>query len=110
MIPPRRLSKKQHLTNLPIPQYGSAISAEKLESLMCVVSSYHKPEDDTGTYWSKNGTWVIDFWDTQGEEPVSVCTICIDAHTGVPNALLLPSGTHYVGAPDNAEVITGTEG
>ena len=37
-------------------------------------------------------------------------TICIDAHTGIPSALLLPSGTHYVGAPDNAEVVTGTEG
>ena len=81
-----------------IPQYGSEISAEKLESLTCVVSSYHKPEDDTGTYWSKNG------------EPLSVCTICIDAHTGIPSALLLPSGTHYVGPPDNAEVITGTDG
>ena len=93
-----------------IPQYDSEISAEKLESLTCVVSSYHKPEDDTGTYWSKNGTWVIDFWDTQGEEPLSVCTICIDAHTRIPSALLLPSGAHYVGAPDNAEVVTGTEG
>lgn len=93
-----------------IPQYGSEINAEKLESLTCVVSSYHKPEDDTGTYWSKNGTWVIDFWDTQGNEPLSVCTICIDAHTGIPSALLLPSGTHYVGPPDNAEMITGTEG
>ena len=93
-----------------IPQYGSEISAEKLESLTCVVSSYHKPEDDTGTYWSKNGTWVIDFWDTQENEPLSVCTICIDAHTGIPSALLLPSGTHYVGTPDNAEMITGTEG
>ena len=93
-----------------ILQYDSEISAEKLESLTCVVSSYHKPEDDTGTYWSKNGTWVIDFWDTQGEEPLSVCTICIDAHTRIPSALLLPSGAHYVGAPDNAEVVTGTEG
>ena len=93
-----------------IPQYGSEISAEKLEFLTCVVSSYYKPEDDTGTYWSKNGTWVIDFWDTQGEEPLSVCTICIDAHTGIPGALLLPSGTHYVGAPDNAEMFTGAEG
>ena len=93
-----------------IPQYDSEISAEKLESLTCVVSSYHKPEDDTGTYWSKNGTWVIDFWDTQGKEPLSICTICIDAHTGIPSALLLPSGTHYVGTPDNAEMITGTEG
>ena len=93
-----------------IPQYGSEINVERLESLTCVVSSYHKPEDDTGTYWSKNGTWVIDFWDTQGKEPLSVCTICIDAHTRIPSALLLPSGTHYVGAPDNAEVVTGTEG
>ncbi len=93
-----------------IPQYGSEISAEKLGSLTCIVSSYHKPEDDSGTYWSKNGTWVIDFWDTQGKEPLSVCTICIDAHAGIPSALLLTSGTHYVGAPDNAEVITGTEG
>ena len=93
-----------------IPQYDSEISAEKLESLTCVVSSYHKPEDDTGTYWSKNGTWVIDFWDTQGKEHLSVCTICIDAHTGIPSALLLPSGTHYVGAPDNAEMVTGAEG
>ena len=93
-----------------IPQYGSEINAERLESLTCVVSSYHKPEDDTGTYWSKNGTWVIDFWDTQGKEPLSICTICIDAHTGIPSALLLPSGTHYVGTPDNAEMITGTEG
>ena len=93
-----------------IPQYGSEISAEKLESLTCVVSNYHKPEDDTGTYWSKNGTWVIDFWDIQGEEPLNVCTIYIDAHTGIPSALLLPSGAHYVGAPDNAEVVTGTEG
>lgn len=94
-----------------IPQYGSAISDEKLESLTCVVSSYRKPENDTaGSYWSTNGTWVIDFWDTQGNEPLSVCTICIDAHTGIPSALLLPSGTHYIGPPDNAEVITGTEG
>ena len=93
-----------------IPQYGSEINAERLESLICVVSSYHKPEDDTGTYWSKNGTWVIDFWDTQGEDPLNVCTIYIDAHTGIPSALLLPSGTHYVGPPDNAEVITGTDG
>ena len=93
-----------------IPQYGSEITAESLKSLTCVVSSYRKPEDDTGTYWSKNGTWVIDFWDTQGEEPLNVCTIYIDAHTGIPIALLLPSGAHYVGAPDNAEVVTGTEG
>ena len=93
-----------------IPQYGSEINVERLESLTCVVSNYHKPEDDTGTYWSKNGTWVIDFWDTQGKEPLSICTICIDAHTGIPSALLLPSGTHYVGTPDNAEVVTGTEG
>ena len=93
-----------------IPQYGSVIIAERLESLTCVVSSYHKLEDDTGTYWSKNGTWVIDFWDTQGKEPLNVCTIYIDAHTSIPSALLLPSGIHYVGAPDNAEVITGTEG
>ena len=93
-----------------IPRYGSEISAEKLESLTCVVSNYHKPEDDTGTYWSKNGTWVIDFWDTQGKEPLSVCTICIDAHTGIPSALLLSSGIHYVGTPDNAEVVTETEG
>ena len=74
-----------------IPQYGSEINAERLESLTCVVSSYRKPENDTGSYWSTNG-------------------ICIDAHTGIPSALLLPSGTHYVGAPDNAEVVTGTEG
>ena len=93
-----------------IPQYRSEINAERLDSLTCVVSSYHKPEDGTGTYWSKNGTWVIDFWDTQGKEPLSVCTICIDAHTGIPSALLLPSGTHYVGAPDNAEMVTGAEG
>ena len=93
-----------------IPQYGSKINTERLESLTCVVSSYYKPEDDTGSYWSKNGTWVIDFWDTQGEELLSMCTICIDAHTGIPSALLLPSGTHYVGAPDNAEVVVGTEG
>ena len=93
-----------------IPQYGSEINVERLESLTCVVSSYHKPEDGTGTYWSKNGTWVIDFWNTQGKEPLSICTICIDAYTGIPSALLLPSGTHYVGTPDNAEMITGTEG
>ena len=93
-----------------IPQYGSEINTERLESLTCVVSSYRKPDDDSGSYWSKNGTWVIDFWDTQGEELLSVYTICIDAHTGVPSALLLPSGIHYVGAPDNAEVVTGTEG
>ena len=93
-----------------IPQYRSEISAERLDSLTCVVSSYHKPEDDTGTYWSKNGTWVIGFWDTQGKEALSVCTICIDAHTGIPSALLLPSGTHYVGAPDNAEMVTVAEG
>lgn len=93
-----------------IPQYGSYIKAEMLDSLVCVVATYQKPEDDTHTYWSKNGTWVIGFWNTQGEEPLNVCTICIDAHTGVPSAVLLPSGTHYVGAPDNAEVITGTEG
>lgn len=93
-----------------IPQYGSEITAESLKSLTCVVSSYRKPEDDTGTYWSKNGTWVIDFWDTQGEEPLEVCTIYIDAHTGIPCALLLPSGTHYVGTPKDAEVITATEG
>ena len=92
---------------LPDPD---AIPAERLESLTCVVSSYRKPENDTGSYWSTNGTWVIDFWDTRGEEPLSVCTICIDAHTGIPSALLLPSGTHYVGPPDNAEVVTGTEG
>ena len=93
-----------------IPRYRSEISAEKLESLTCVVSSYRKPENDTGSYWSTYGTWVIDFWDTRGEEPLSVCTICIDAHTGIPSALLLPSGTHYVGDTDNAEVVTGTEG
>ena len=74
-----------------IPQYGSEINAERLESLTCVVSSYRKPENDTGSYWSTNGTWIIDFWDTRGEEPLSVCTICIDAHTGIPSALLLPS-------------------
>ncbi len=93
-----------------IPQYGSEINAGKLEFLTCVVSGYYKPEDDTGTYWSKNGTWVIDFWDTRGKETVSMCTICIDAHTGIPGALLLPTGTHYVGAPENAEVLTGAEG
>jgi len=53
---------------------------------------------------------VIDFWETQGEELLSICTVCIDAYTGIPSALVLQSGTHYVGAPDNAEVVTGTEG
>ncbi len=100
----------EKLAYLLIPQYGSEINAERLESLTCVVSSYRKLEDDTDSYWSKNGTWVIDFWDTQVKEPLSICTICIDAHTGIPSALLLPSGTHYVGTPDNAEVVTGTEG
>lgn len=104
------VEEAEKLAYLLIPQYGSEINAERLESLTCVVSSYRKPEDDTGSYWSKNGTWVIDFWDTQGEEPLSVCTICIDAHTGIPSALLLSSGIHYVGAPDNAKVVTGTEG
>lgn len=100
----------EKLAYLLIPQYGSEIDAKGLESLTCVVSGYRKPEDDTGSYWSSNGTWVIDFWDTQGKEPLSVCTICIDAHTGIPSALLLPSGTHYVGAPGNPKVVTGTEG
>ena len=93
-----------------IPQYGSEINTERLESLTCVASNYHMPVDNTGTYWSKNGTWVIDFWNIQGEEPLNVCTICIDAHTGIPSALLLPSGTHYVGTPKDAKVITATEG
>ena len=113
MLPDQDAISAEEAENLAIqfiPQYGSEINAERLESLTCVVSSYRKPENDTGSYWSTNGTWVIDFWDTRGEEPLSVCTICIDAHTGIPSALLLPSGTHYVGAPDNAEVVTGTEG
>ncbi len=113
MLPDQDAISAEEAENLAIqfiPQYGSEINAERLESLTCVVSSYRKPENDTGSYWSTNGTWVIDFWDTQGNEPLSVCTICIDAHTGTPSALLLPSGTHYVGAPEDAEVVTGTEG
>jgi len=93
-----------------IPQYGSELTATKLEDLTCIVSSYRKPEDDTGTFWSTDGTWVIDFWNTSGKEPQNICTIYINAHTGVPSALLLSSGTQYIGTPDDAKLNTGAEG
>ena len=93
-----------------IPRYGSEIRAEDLECLECIVSSYRRPENDGDLYWSENGTWVIDFWDMQGNAPLYVCTVCIDAHTGIPGALLLSSGIRYAGAPDSAEMIPGSEG
>lgn len=93
-----------------IPQYGSELTSAKLDDLMCIVSSYRKPEDDTGTFWSKDGTWIIDFWNNSGKEPQYICTIYINAHTGVPSALLLSSGTQYIGTPDDAKQFTGAEG
>ncbi len=92
-----------------VPQYGSELTAAKLDDLMCIVSSYRKPEDDT-TFWSKDGTWIIDFWNDSGKEPQSICTICINAHTGVPIALLFSSGIQYIGTPDDAKLLTGAEG
>ena len=92
-----------------VPQYGSELTAAKLDDLTCIVSSYRKPEDDT-TFWSEEGTWIIDFWNTSGKKPQYVCSIYINAHTGVPIALLLSSGTQYIGTPDDAELLTGAEG
>ena len=92
-----------------VPQYGSELTAAKLDDLTCIVSSYRKPEDDT-TFWSEEGTWIIDFWNISGKKPQYVCSIYINAHTGVPSALLLSSGTQYIGTPDDAELLTGAEG
>ena len=51
-----------------------------------------------------------DFWNISGKKPQYVCSIYINAHTGVPIALLLSSGIQYIGTPDDAELLTGAEG
>ena len=85
-----------------IPQYGCGLTAEFLKSLTCVVSSYIKPEDNCDNYLSGDGTWIIDFWDT--------APIYLHAVTGFPLALVLDSGSHYIGGPENFMKIAETEG
>ena len=49
MLPDQDAISAEEAENLAIqfiPQYGSEINAERLESLTCVVSSYRKPEND----------------------------------------------------------------
>lgn len=92
-----------------IPEYECGFTSEMLENLTCIVSSYRKPEDDTD-FWSKEGTWIIHFWETTGKQPSIMCTFYINAKSGIPIALLLSSGTYYIGLPENAIVVEGNEG
>ncbi|MBQ8159904.1 MAG: hypothetical protein IJ083_04055 [Clostridia bacterium] len=103
MIPEDALSLALRL----IPQYDCGITLEQLEGLNGIVSSYRKPDTDD-TYWSSTGSWVIDFWDRQSME--CVCSIYLDAHSGVPGALFVGDSVCYVGAPGEAEVISDAVG
>ena len=77
-----------------IPQFGAEITSDMLFDLTCIVSSYRKPEFP-GSFYSINGAWDVEFWDTRGEEPRFVCAIYIDAVTEDPDVLLLAGQVRY---------------
>ncbi len=86
--------KAKKLAYKLIPEYGTEITFDALVNLTCIVSSYRKA-DDPGSFFSRDGSWEIRFWDTQGEEPQIVCSIYIDAQNETPDVFLLASGVRY---------------
>lgn len=77
-----------------IPEFGTEITADTLFNLTCVVASYRKP-DYLGSFFSTDGSWDVQFWNTRGEEPEFVCGIYINALNENPDVFLLASRIRY---------------
>ena len=77
-----------------IPEFGTEITADTLFRLTCVVASYRKP-DHLGSYFSTDGTWNVQFWNTGEKEPEFVCGIYINAINENPDVFLLASQVRY---------------
>lgn len=77
-----------------IPEFKAGITSDRLFELTCVVSSYRKPAYQ-GSFYSANGAWNVEFWDTRGEEPVFVCALYLDAVHEDPQVLLTADGVRY---------------
>ena len=83
------------------PAYGNDITQASLSSLVCIASSYRKPDRPTGL-WSEEGTWVVSFVDTSSSLPEWAFSVCLNAQSGTPEALLTANGEIYVGSPKTA--------
>ena len=86
--------KARKLAYRLIPEYGTEITSDMLFSLTCVVASYRKP-DHLGSFFSTDGSWNVQFWNTAGEEPEFVCGIYINAVNEWPDVFLLASQVRY---------------